>query len=59
MFLAEEPADSQRNESERKGDRERRKEGKFKLEEHFLLLARMTQHESCKHTHMEMRGPVA
>lgn len=60
MFLAEEPADSQMREREGGREREREeKEGKFKLVECFLLLARMTQRESCKHTHTEMRGPVA
>lgn len=51
MFLAEEPADNR--------TRGRRKEGKFKLEERFLPFIMMTQHESCKHTHTELRGPVA
>lgn len=53
MFLAEEPADKQMRE------RNTRKEGKFKLEGRFLPFTMMTQRESCKHTHMESRGPVA
>lgn len=59
MFLAEEPADSQIRERKRAGERERIKQGKFKLKEYFLAFTRMTQHESCKHTHIEPRGPVA
>lgn len=61
MFLAEEPADRSEGGREREtvGERERIKQGKFKLEECFLAFTRMTQHESCKHTHMEPRGPVA
>lgn len=71
MFLAEEPADRSEGMWEREKDRGRdrrtdssreregRKQSEFELEECFLAFTRMTRHESCKHTHMEPRGPVA
>ncbi len=52
MFLAEEPADNQMRERER----DRRKEGKFKLEERFLPFTAMTQRESRTHTHVAERA---
>jgi len=51
MFLAEEPADG-----ERETERGNGKEDKFKC---FPPLTRMTQHESGKHKHTKQRGAVA
>lgn len=50
MVLAEEPADKHM----RKRDRGNSNQSVF-----YFQSRNMTQHESCKHKHMELRGPVA